>query len=64
MLRHVYKLHHGNVRDAKLDDSLIDVQTLHHDYAFGSEVLKHQVVVVQASQLSEHLKRNLSYFLS
>lgn len=52
MIRHIYQLHHGNVRDAKLDDSLINVQALHHDYAFGSEVLKHQVVAVQVSQLA------------
>ena len=63
MLWHVYQLHHGGVRDAKLDDGLIDVQALNHDHALGGEVLKHHLLMVQASQLTKHLERDLSYFL-
>ena len=63
MRRHIDQLHHGYMRDAQLDDSLVDVQALCHNHALWGEILEDQVVVMEIGQLAEHLEGYLGNLL-
>ena len=64
MRRHIDQLHHGYMRDAQLDDSLVDVQALCHNHALWGEILEDQVVVMEIGQLAKHLEGYLGDLLS